>query len=208
MPLGVGHRICAAMRLRVPTTLLPVLCLLATAMPSRARQTHAPARTERHATEKVAEHGRGHAGGGPTSMGKFEDWQAATHDEGGQTTCYAFVRASPAGSGMPGRGDVVLTVTDRPGTARDAVAVSMGYALSASATVTMQVDAAKVAFYTDGKRNAFARDGHAAIAAMGHGARAVVHAPGPHGAEVTDSFSLRGFSAAYAAVTKSCPART
>ena len=196
------------MRFHVLTTLLPlVLCLLATATPLRARQARAPARTEHHAAERVAERGHGHPAGGPTSMGKFEDWQAATHDEGGQTTCYAFVRASPAGPGLPGRGDVVLTVTDRPGTARDAVAVSMGYALSASATVTMQVDAAKVAFYTDGKRNAFARDGHAAIAAMGHGSRAVVHAPGPRGAEVTDSFSLRGFSAAYAAVTKSCPAR-
>lgn len=204
MPLGVGHRICAAMRLRVLFMLPPFLCLLAVAMPSRAEQARAPVRAERHA----AEHGRGHAAGGPTSMGKFEDWQAATHDEGGQTTCYAFVRASPAGSAVPGRGDVVLTVTDRPGTARDAVAVSMGYALAATATVTMQVDAAKVAFYTDGKRNAFARDGHAAIAAMAHGSRAVVHAPGPHGAEVADSFSLRGFSAAYAAVTKSCPART
>ncbi|MGI4975415.1 MAG: invasion associated locus B family protein [Janthinobacterium lividum] len=194
------------MRSRVLFLLPPVLGLLAVAMPLRAEQARAPARLERHAAERVA--GHGHASGGPTSMGKFEDWQAATHDEGGQTTCYAFVRASPAGSAVPGRGDVVLTVTDRPGTARDAVAVSMGYALAATAAVTMQVDAAKVAFYTDGKRNAFARDGHAAIAAMAHGARAVVHAPGPHGAEVADSFSLRGFSAAYAAVTKSCPART
>ena len=200
------------MRSRV-LLLPPVLCLLATAMPSRAQQARAPARPERHVAERVAErggeHGRGHAAGGPRSMGKFEDWQAATHDEGGQTTCYAFVRASPgAGTGPAGRGDVVLTVTDRPGTARDAVAISMGYALPATATVTMQVEAARVAFYTDGKRNAFARDGHAAIAAMGRGARAVVHAPGPHGAEVTDSFSLRGFGAAYAAVVRSCPART
>lgn len=206
MPLGVGHRICAAMRSRILFLLPPVLCLLAVAMPSRAEQARAPARVERHAAERASGHGR--PAGGPKSIGTFEDWQAATHDEGGQTTCYAFVRASPAGSAVPGRGDVVLTVTDRPGTARDAVAVSMGYALAATATVTMQVDAAKVAFYTDGKRNAFARDGHAAITAMGHGSRAVVHAPGPHGAEVADSFSLRGFSAAYAAVTKSCPART
>ncbi len=198
------------MRLRVlATLLLPVLCLLPVAPPLRAQPARAPARPDRHMAERVAEHGRAHAASGPKSMGKFEDWQAATHDEGGQTTCYAFVRASSgAGSALPGRGDVVLTVTDRPGTARDAVAISMGYALSPTATMTMQVEAARVAFYTDGKRNAFARDGHAAIAAMGHGARAVVHAPGPHGTEVTDTFSLRGFTAAYAAVTRSCPART
>src|SRR6185312_3024236 len=30
---------------------------------------------------------------GPKSIGKFDDWTAATHLESGQTVCYAFVRA-------------------------------------------------------------------------------------------------------------------
>lgn len=174
-----------------------MLLLAALAPPGAHAQPHRADRHPEHARPAPVPH----------SIGKFEDWQSATHDEGGQTTCYAFVRAASSSPQLPGRGDVVLTVTDRPGTQRDAVAISMGYALPPAATVTMQVEAARVAFYTDNKRNAFARDGHAAIAALGHGSRAVVHASGPRAAEVTDSFSLRGFTAAYAAVARACPPR-
>ncbi len=145
------------------------------------------------------------AAGGPHSIGTFEDWQAATHEEAGQATCYAFTRASAA-SPVPGRGDVVLTVTERPGASRDAVAVSAGYVMPAAATPTLQVEGTRLPFYTDGKRSAFARDGHAAVAALQHGGRAVFRAPTPRGAEVADNFSLRGFAQAYAAAVRACPA--
>ena len=29
---------------------------------------------------------------GPQELGKFDDWIAATHEESGQATCYAFAR--------------------------------------------------------------------------------------------------------------------
>ncbi len=171
----------------------------------------AQGRPPAHAAERhpAAEHHAAAAprpAGGPKSIGTFADWQAATHEEGGQLTCYAFVRGSAPSVVMPGRGEVVLTVTERPGAARDAVAVSAGYTMPASATPTLQVDATKLELYTDGKRSAFARDGHAAVTAMGRGSRATFHAPAPRGPEVSDGFSLRGFAQAYAAILKACPA--
>ncbi len=39
-----------------------------------------------------------------------------------------------------------------------------------------------------------------------HGKQAIAHAPGPKGAEISDTFSLRGFTQAYAAIVKRCPA--
>ncbi len=42
-------------------------------------------------------------------------------------------------------------------------------------------------------RNAFARDGKAAVTAFGKGSRAIARSPGPK--EVTDTFSLKGFGA-------------
>ena len=141
----------------------------------------------------------------PKALGKFEDWTAATHGEDGQTVCYAFTRASASSPVLPGRGDVVLTVTERA-SGRDEVAISAGFAYPANAEVSVEVDAAKLDFYT-AQRSAFARDGHAAVAAFGHGRTAVAHAPGPRNAQVSDSFSLRGFAAAYAAILKACPAR-
>ncbi len=140
---------------------------------------------------------------GPKSIAKFDDWTAATHDESGVMTCYAFTRAATSSPALPGRGAVILTVTQRP-SLRDAVAIEAGFPFAANATVTVQVDQAGLDFYTD-KRNAFARDGKAAAAAFQKGPQAVVRSPGPDNAPVTDTFSLKGFSPAYAAIVKACP---
>ncbi len=141
----------------------------------------------------------------PRSIGKFDDWQAATHAEAGQTVCYAFTRAQSSAPAVAGRGDVVLTVTQRP-SGRDAVAISAGFAFPANAEVQMTVDKTELAFYTSG-RSAFGRDGHSVTAAFDKARQAVAKSPGPKNVAVTDTFSLRGFSAAYAAINKSCPAK-
>jgi len=142
----------------------------------------------------------------PKPLGTFDDWTAATHLEGGQTVCYAFTRAKNSAPKLPGRGDVVLTVAERPG-GRDAVAVSAGYAYPPNAQVTMSVERHEVPFYTS-QRSAFARNGRAAVADFRKANEAVLRGPGPHGkGNVTDSFSLRGFNAAYAEISKACPAK-
>ena len=145
-----------------------------------------------------------HAKAGPQAIGTFEDWTAATNKEAGQTVCYAFTRAHTSVPVLPGRGDVVLTVTERPG-GRDAVAISEGFAFAANATAKLAIDDVGFELYT-AQRSAFARDGHAAVAAMQHGRQAVAHAPGPKAADITDTFSLKGFAQAYAAIVKHCPA--
>ncbi len=145
------------------------------------------------------------ASAAPKSIGKFEDWQAVTHQEGGQLVCYAFVRAAGSQPALPGRGEVVLTVTQRS-SGRNAVAISAGFPYAADAEVQMGVEQAQLAFYTAG-RSAFARDGRAVVAAFVKAREAVAKSPGPRSATVTDTFSLRGFSPAYAAINKACPAK-
>jgi hypothetical protein len=140
--------------------------------------------------------------GGPKSIGTFEDWTAATNMEAGQTVCYAFTRAVSSSPALPGRGQVVLTVTERSG-GRDAVALSAGFTYSASAAVAVAIDQTTMEFYT-AQRSAFARDGHAAVGDFQRSARVTAKSPTAKGT-VTDQFSLKGFSAAYAAVTKACP---
>jgi hypothetical protein len=141
---------------------------------------------------------------GPKQIGKFDDWTAATHQEAGHMVCYAFTRAQSA-SAVPSRGGVIMTVTQRP-SGRDAVAIEAGYSFPASASLTLQVDQAGFDFYT-AQRNAFARDGKAIVAAFQKGTRAIARAPGPKDKDisVTDTFSLKGFSAAYGAIVKACP---
>jgi len=180
-----------------------LLAVAAAALPSFA---FAQARTGAHAPAHAA-HPAGPAAKspGPKSIGKFDDWQAATHQEAGQRVCYAFTRASNSQPALPGRGDVVLTVTQRPG-GRDAVAISAGFAYAPSTEVQVGVDQAQLAFYT-ANRSAFARDGHAAVTAFEKGRQAVAKSPGPRKATISDSFSLRGFNPAYAAINKACPAK-
>jgi invasion protein IalB len=142
----------------------------------------------------------------PKELGKFEDWIAATHQETGTTICYAFVAAKNSAPALPGRSQVILTVTERA-TGRDAVAVTAGYAFPKGAAPTMQVGTTGLDFYTSGS-DAFARDGKAVVAAFQKGEVALMRSPGPReGQVIADTFSLRGFSAAYAAISKACPAK-
>jgi len=178
--------------------LLPRITLLLalTAAPALA-QTHKPA-TPTPARPAPAP-------AGPKSIGKFDDWTAATHQEAGQTVCYAFTRVQSSLPAVPGRGPVILTVTERP-SGRDAVAIESGFPFAPNAAVTVQVDQTALDFYTD-KRNAFARDGKAVVASFHKGSRAIARSPGPKDAQVTDTYSLKGFSAAYAAIVKACPGK-
>jgi Invasion associated locus B (IalB) protein len=166
---------------------------LLSALPAAA-QTHKPAAAVHPAATQ-----------GPKMISKFDDWTAATHQESGQTVCYAFTRAQSSVPALPGRGSVILTVTERA-SGRDTVAVAAGFPYAANAAVLVQVDQAGLEFYTF-QSNAFARDGHAAVVAFGKGSRAIARSPGPRDVSVTDTFSLKGFAAAYAAIVKACPAK-
>lgn len=142
---------------------------------------------------------------GPHLIGKFDEWRSATHQEAGQQVCYAFTRAANSSPALPGRGDVVLSVTQRRGL-RDAVAISAGFAYPANSEVTVAVEGTAVPFYT-ANRSAFAREGKAAVAAFTRGRQAVAKGPGPRVTAVTDVFGLRGFKEAYAASNRACPVK-
>jgi len=173
------------------------------ALPAAA-QSHKPATGSQSAP---AHPGTSHSAPAPgaKSIGKFDDWTAATLQESGQAVCYAFTRAQSSSPALPNRGAVILTVTERP-SGRDAVAIEAGFTFSANAAVTVQVDQAALDFYT-AQRNAFARDGKATVAAFQKAGRAIARSPGPKDTQVTDTFSLKGFSSAYAAIVKACPAK-
>ena len=141
----------------------------------------------------------------PQAIGKFGQWVAAIHPEPGGTTCFAFTRAEAGGQRMPGRGDVVLSVTRRP-RSHDVVAISAGMALAGHEDAQLQAGTTLMLFYIAG-RSAFARDNAAVLATFAHESSVAARlVGGPHGAVATDHFSLAGFSSALAAVQKACPA--
>ncbi len=177
------------MHTRIPL----LLCLSVSLAVAAAAQTRKP----------EPAHPAAAASNAPKEIARFDDWTAATHAEGGQTACYALTRAQSSSPSLPGRGEVVLTVTQRTA-ARDTVAIEAGFDYAKDASVTVQVDQTGLDFFTR-ERDAYARDGKAAVTAFQKGERAIARSPGPKGQQVTDTFSLKGFSAAYAAIVKACP---
>ena len=143
----------------------------------------------------------------PQALGSFGSWTAATlAQESGQKICYAFARPARSEGGPANRGGPTLTVTHRPG-GRDQVAVSAGYALPRGAELVMTIGTQEFRSYAVAQSNAFFQSGAQLIAAFRNGREAVARSPGPPGrGAVTDTFALAGFSAAYEAISRECPA--
>jgi hypothetical protein len=139
---------------------------------------------------------------GPTSLGVFSDWTAAEYDSGGAHVCYAFTRA--IGSAKTASAAMII-VSERT-TSRDEVVVNATAAYPAKAEVAVQIDTQPpMSFYTAGK-SAFSRDGRAAVIGMQKGNGATATWDRKDGKHV-EKFSLAGFSAAYGAIVKGCPAK-
>lgn len=179
--------------------------LPASAIAALLAVTAVPADAQTRPGHGPTAHAPHHPAGGPRRIGRWDDWIAATHQESGQTVCYAFTRAAQSAPSVPGRGDVVLTVTQRPG-GRDAVAITAGFALPRDGEVQVATEGATLQFYVS-NRSAFARNGRATVAAFERARQASVRFPTPRQSVVTDTFSLRGFSQAYAAISRTCPGR-
>jgi hypothetical protein len=146
---------------------------------------------------------RAHHAWSPVPIGTFGDWQAATHPEAGVKVCYALTFAKSSKPFLRGRGNVVLTVAERPND-RDAVAILLGYAVLPHEGARVQAGGKDLHFYLEG-RSAFAPHGREAIAAFQAGREAVGRFPGPLSMTMVDTFSLNGFAAAYAAIQQACP---
>ena len=170
-----------------PAAALAVLALAA---------TPAPAQTRNAAPSPQAGQGNAPAASGPQRLGTFNDWTAATHEEGSNKVCYAFTR-------LEGRNNALLTVTHRP-QGRDQVALRIGRPFPRNAEVKVDVGSNDLDFYTAGD-NAFARDGRATVAAFRNGREAVAKSPAANNRSTTETFSLAGFTAAYEAISRECP---
>lgn len=142
----------------------------------------------------------------PTRIGEFQNWIAAHTQEQGQKVCYAFTRAARSEGGPQNRTTVTLTVTHRP-TGRDQVAVSVGYPYPRQAEAVLTIGTQEFRSYGVVQSSAFFQSGAQLIAGFRNGREAVVRSPGPPGrGAVTDTFPLAGFAAAYAAISRECPA--
>ena len=143
----------------------------------------------------------------PKSLGTFKDWSAFSFVERGQTVCY--VSSQPKTSKPDGvrRGDIHVLITHRPADkALDVVSVIFGYPLKKDSEPVAEVGGTSIKLFSDNETG-WARDAQTdarLVAAMVKGANMTVKGESQRGTQTTDSYSLSGLGAAYAAINKEC----
>jgi len=140
-------------------------------------------------------------------LGKHGDWEAFSDKEGGKTICYMASEPTKMRGDYTKRGASYAMVTHRPAEkSRNVVSVRAGYDYKPSSEVEIAVGKEKFKLFTkDGW--AFAPDpdaDNALVKAMVRGAAMTVVGLSSRGTKTTDTYSLKGFTAAYRAISKAC----
>ena len=139
-------------------------------------------------------------------IGTFDDWQAYTATENGKKICYMGSTPAKAVGDYTKRGEVVFLVTHRPADKETGiVSVTAGYTYKKDSKVQMVVDDKTFDLFTDGGF-AFAPEGKdpVLVQAMIRGSGMVIKGVSSRGTKTTDTYSLKGFTAAWKAIGKAC----
>ncbi|MBT4934596.1 MAG: hypothetical protein HOL66_09545 [Rhodospirillaceae bacterium] len=137
----------------------------------------------------------------------FDDWSAFALKQGGKPVCYIGSVPTKSAGKYSKRGDVLFLVTHRPAAkANGVVNFQTGYAFKAGIDAQLIIGKTTYKLFTEGE-DAWAFDSKsdkAIINALIRGAQMVIKGTSSRGTETTDTFSLKGFTAAYKAASKAC----
>jgi len=144
----------------------------------------------------------------PTPIDKFSDWIAQTYDDSGKTLCYATSSPKKQTGNFKSRGNPYIAVTHAPQSGvRDQVSYIAGYEIKANTPVTLVIGKQSFTLPVLQKDRAWAKDADAdkaMIEAMRKGNSLTVKGTSARGTDITDTYSLLGFSKAYAAIGTAC----
>ncbi|NVJ69184.1 MAG: hypothetical protein HWE08_02445 [Alphaproteobacteria bacterium] len=150
------------------------------------------------------------AQGTPRKISSHNDWDTMVAGSGSSKVCYVISIPKKTWISRKGasRGDIYMTVTHRPAFGvKDEVNVVVGYPIRQGSEARLSVDGKKhYQFFTEGS-GAWAydpKDDRSVVSAMKAGINLEVRATSQRGTNTRDTFSLRGFTAAYNAATRAC----
>jgi len=137
----------------------------------------------------------------------FGDWSAFAVKLEGKPVCYIGSEPLKSEGKYTQRGDVVFLVTHRPADkALGVINFQTGYTFKEGSEASLNISEESFALFTDDS-DGWARDAKtdkAIVQAMIKGATMIVKGSSARGTLTTDTFSLKGFSAAYKAASKAC----
>lgn len=141
-------------------------------------------------------------------LGEFGDWVAFHGTEAGKPLCYISAEPQKSQGKYTKRGQVYAIVTHRPAEKSvGVVSFQAGYTLKKDAPVRVTIDGkSKFSLFTQGgfAWTREAGDDKALIKAMRAGGKMVVKGTSSRGTLTTDTYSLKGISAALKAINKAC----
>jgi hypothetical protein len=141
-------------------------------------------------------------------LGDFGDWSAFRFSEDGSKACYMASRPTRDTGDYSERGDIYALVTHRPAeNRRDEVSFIIGYKFKPDSFVDVAVGSETFRLFTkeDGAWTANADEDKRLVQTMIKGATMVVKGTSWRGTATTDSYSLKGFTAAYKMIGETCP---
>ena len=149
-------------------------------------------------------------------IGEYGDWRLFANDSGQAKSCFIVGEPKSSTPKNARRGDIFLIVSHRPGQGvRNELSVRVGYPFSATSEPFARVGSDEYGFFTGVQVENGADewawlerlDDQARLAtAMKRGNELVFKCTSARGTLTTDSYSLRGVTAAMKALDAACPA--
>ncbi len=149
----------------------------------------------------------GPAGAASEHLGTHGSWEAWKSDDNGSTRCYVVSNPRKSAGKYTQRGKVYAFVEIHlDGQGADVVSFKTGYQFRKESTVNVEItDQGQFTLYTkDDSAWAYDKDDAALVAAMRKGFTMIVRGVSWRGTKTTDTYDLRGFSAASKAIRDAC----
>ncbi len=146
----------------------------------------------------------------PKQIGKFGDWTSYVLMERGNKVCYMVSKPKKAQGKYTNRGEIFALITHRPSeNTKDVFSYITGYTYKQGSDATVTIGGRTFILFTQDD-TAWAPDADEdskLAAAIRNGSKMVVKGTSTRGTLTTDTYSLKGSSAAYKAITKECGIR-
>ncbi len=143
----------------------------------------------------------------PEKINEYGDWSAYVFAEGGNKVCYMVSQPKSHQGDYTKRGDIFALVTHRPAdNSKNVFSYIAGYTYQQDSEVTVNIGNQNFALFTQGE-SAWTPDqatDNKLAAAIKRGNSIVVKGVSSRGTKTTDTFGLKGSSAAYKAISDAC----
>lgn len=146
----------------------------------------------------------------PKVIGEFDDWSAYVYMEGNNKVCYMVSKPKKTEGNYTRRGDVFALITHRPAEkSKNVFSFVAGYPFKQGSEVTASVGNQNFKLFTQNE-TAWAPDeatDSRLTNAIRSGSSLIVKGLSARDTATTDTFGLKGSSAAHSAISKECGVR-